>query len=607
MAIVKTISPKIKTQTHLSEALSYITQDEKASDVFYYRCIHQNNVSKIAKEFENNRIAVNQDKGIIASHICQSFSPDDRVTPELAHKIGIETLNRCFPDFQVVLATHSDREHIHNHFIINSASLLDGKKFYENKSTLNQIRKVSDELCYKNDLSVIEKDNVTKYSPLDQSTLNAAKQGRSWKFNLVKDLDAALEKCHSKNEFINYFQTNGYEIKFSNKNITFKKIGEKKGIRADTLAKQFGQKYSKHNIEKKLNIENSDNINSNNHFQNNLNSDTSRFQIPNYDYYNQLAARNWKRYEKRYGKKVIIRDKQLSNKNIFSKNPLVFSLRLIRYIINRTQKQKTKRTVNNYNKEFKYKSFVDYKNGKRIIGNIPYKTIAGTVGEAVQIKLYAWQVTKLLNNHVLLSSRIDLKTGTAMVTLKKTDLKRVEALLNVPFGSFENQAKLIQNRKIMAELKQKNPKLSYLLVTHEQAESLKEHCILFASYKKGEKLNVAFAPEDKERVLNVLYPNREEKKVNKETFFKRNAVINRKLKEISEETGEKLCYKIVLSNQYKLLRNTTLEFAVFRTDEGKYNVVFLEHNKSAIEKALGDVSGVKMKTSSPSNYIKPLQ
>ena len=87
---------------------------------------------------------------------------------------------------------------------------------------------------------------------------------------------------------------------------------------------------------------------------------------------------------------------------------------------------------------------------------------------------------------------------------------------------------------------------------------------------------------------------------NKETFFKRNAVINRRLKQIAQETGEKLCYKIVLSNQYKLLRNTTLEFAVFRTDDGKYNVVFLESQKSAIEKALGS-----FKPKAPNANINP--
>ena len=254
MAIVKTISPKIKTQAHLCEALAYIADKDKASDVYYHRCQNCNGIEQLARDFESTRIACNQNKGILAAHIVQSFSPEDNLTAEAAHKIGIQTISKCFPDFQVVMATHTDREHLHNHFIINSVSVLDNKKFLDNMKVLNQIRKVSDELCYKNDLSVIESDNVTKYAPLDQATMNAAKQGRSWKLRLVKDLDTALDTCRTKDEFINFFQTHDYEIKFTNKNVTFKKNGEKKGIRADTLAKQFGQKYSKASIEKRLNI-----------------------------------------------------------------------------------------------------------------------------------------------------------------------------------------------------------------------------------------------------------------------------------------------------------------------------------------------------------------
>lgn len=139
MAIVKTISPKIKTQVHLSEALAYITKDEKASDCYYHNCVNDTDIEAVAKEFQSTRIMLCQDKGIIASHICQSFSPDDKVTPEIAHEIGKQMIERCFPDYQVVLATHKDREHIHNHFIINSVNLIDGKKFYENKSTLKMI------------------------------------------------------------------------------------------------------------------------------------------------------------------------------------------------------------------------------------------------------------------------------------------------------------------------------------------------------------------------------------------------------------------------------------------------------------------------------------
>ena len=78
MAIIKSISPKIKTQTHLTEALSYITQDKKASDVYYHRCAKRNSVAQLANSFEQNRIAFDQNTGRLAVHICQSFSPDDK-------------------------------------------------------------------------------------------------------------------------------------------------------------------------------------------------------------------------------------------------------------------------------------------------------------------------------------------------------------------------------------------------------------------------------------------------------------------------------------------------------------------------------------------------
>lgn len=579
MAIVKTISPKIKTQVHLSEALAYIVKDDKASDCYYHNCVNDYDIEAITKELQSTRIMLRQDKGIIASHICQSFSPDDNITPEIAHAIGKQMIERCFPDYQVVLATHQDREHIHNHFIINSVNLIDGKKFYENKSTLRLIRKVSDELCYRHNLSVIEKEDATKYSPLDQATFHAARQGRSWKFNLVKDLDAALDSCKTKSEFIRFFESKNYEIKFTPQNITFRKIGNKKGIRADTLAKQFGRKYSKSSIEKKLNIA----VPTANPKQ--QQNQQQRFQIPNYDYYNQLAAVNWKRYEKKYAERIKVPKRIYANPNLFARNPFVFTLRLIRFICN-LKGNKPKQKIKSYSTVYKTYSYVDNKTGKKIIGNIPYKTIVNTFGEAVQIKLYAWQISRLLNNNILLSSRVDLKTGTGMTTIKKTDLPRVAAVLGVPTESFVKQAELIRNRKITAELKRHNLNLCYLRVNSDQVDTLRERCVTFACYPKGDNFNIAFAPEDKDRVLDILYPDRGKQNNREDTFFKRNAAINRAIKSRAKETGEKICYKVVFANQYKQLRNTTLEFAVFRTKDGKYNVVFLESQKQAIEAAL---------------------
>lgn len=584
MAFVKSLKPKIKNETHLANTLDYVTKKEKASHISYNLCVHENN-DDLLREFRNTRQAFNKDRPneIKAVHIAQSFSPEDNITPEQAHEIGKQMIEKCFSIFQVVLATHIDGNQIHNHFIINSVSPFDGKKFYDNNSTINLLRKTSDELCYKNNLSVIEKDDKSKYKPLDQATLNTAKRGTSWKLNLVKDLDEAFEKCNTKEEFQKYFIEKNYEINFTNSNITFRKFGEKKGIRADTLAKQFGMKYCKASIEKKLNIETAN-------IKPETNSSKDKTIPPqNNQYFENLAKHEWKRYEKRYGRSIRIKDKRYFDRVLFSKNPLSFTLRLLTYIFSRSKK--TPKSKTNFNcSRYKIREFTDYKKLKKIVGNISYKKIVDSPGEAVKLKLYSWQLSKLFNNNILLSSKIDLMTGTAIVTVKQFDLQRIAHILKVSPDSLYSQAIQIDNRYINSELKRNNYELNYLVVTPQQAEILRSHYIKFASYPKGENINIAFSPSDKEKILSAIYPNRVEKNINNDTFFKRNSILNKKLKEQSEATGEKLCYKVIFSNQYKALRETTIEFAVFRQKDGKYNVVFLEHNKAKIEKVIGGAS-----------------
>lgn len=588
MAIIKTTNPKIKTTEHLSELIDYVdkpksqAQKEKLYKTSYNLCF-KTKKSELLKDWENTR-RLNAKGNIIAIQLIQSFSEDDKVTPEQAHNIGLMLIERCLSNYQVKLSTHIDTEHIHNHFIINAVSPFDGKKFHDNKRTISLIRKESDRLCYQNDLSVIENDTVTKYTPLDQATLNAAKRGVSWKIKLIKDLDEALEKCETKDDFINYFKNNNYEIKYTDNNITIKKIGEKKGIRVDTLAKSFGMKYSKKSIENKLNISTVKN-----------NSSPISKKITNQisdTYYNALAAQEWRRYEIKYNKKNMLSKKQKQiffNKIIFSKSPTIFVLRLIQLICLKNHNVKYKK-ISGYKSNIK--TYTDYKNAKRTISSVNYKTIISTPGDAVQLKLYAWQISKLLNDGILFSSKVNLKTGIGIITLKTFDLGKVAKSLNISVDSLSSQAKLIRNRKMSNELKKSNNQLNYLIVNAEQVKNLEEHCIKFVSYPKGnDKYNIAYAPADKDKVLSAIYPNRA-KNINSDTFYKRNAAVNKNLKDISSKTGEKLCYKIILSNQYKLLRKTPLEFAVFRTKDGKYNLVFLEHNKIAIEKALGGISNL---------------
>jgi hypothetical protein len=596
MATVKTISPAIKTETHMSNTLEYVTREDKVFKISYNLCV-SSTPEDISNEFKINREAFGKNNNRLGYNLVQSFSGKDNITPKLAHQIGLELLEKCFSNYKVVLATHIDGTNIHNHFIINSVSNIDGKKFSDNKKTINMIRRVSDELCLKYNLSVVENDDKAKYNGLDAATLNLAKRGKSWKFSLVKDLDEAFEKCNNKNEFIYFFQERNYEIKFTNANITFKKIGEAKGIRADTLAKQFGQKYCKANIEKNLNIKSNSSSN-----KNQTDNNTSPSYGQRINYYNQVAADEWKRYEEKYKNKVRFNDDRFFNRLLFSKNPLQFTLRMIAYIFsqsNKTAKRRINPTENHY---YKIKQFNDYKNCRKIISNIPYSTIVNTPGEAVQLKLYSWQIAKLLHNNVLLSAKLDVQSGLGVLTLKKSDIPKAAKILNVSEFDLFEQTKTIKNRKNNFDFKKSGNDIKYITVTSELADKLDFYCVKHTSYPKGDKLTIGYSKSDEELVMSILYPNRKENNANENTFYKRNAIINKKLKEQSERTGEKLCYKVVLSNQYKALMKTTIEFAVFRQKDGKYNVVFLESNKSKIEKAIRGESNVntQFQTNKPS-------
>ena len=106
-------------------------------------------------DFQDDETVRNKEK-IRLHHYIQSFAPGE-ITPEEAHKIGVEWAKRIFGDNrQVIISTHLDKGHIHNHFAVAAYDLY-GKKWYDNKSTLKHCRDISDKLAADRGLSVIEK------------------------------------------------------------------------------------------------------------------------------------------------------------------------------------------------------------------------------------------------------------------------------------------------------------------------------------------------------------------------------------------------------------------------------------------------------------------
>ena len=153
--MVDYVSNKEKTVA-LETVIDYATNDKKIFEKEYVTCINcayhdpYSSMTNTKKQFNDN-------KEILAFHGYQSFEAGE-VTPELAHQIGVEFANKLWGDrFEVVVATHLNTEHIHNHFLINATSCVDGKRYCNTNKDIHNMREVSDGLCRKYHLSVINK------------------------------------------------------------------------------------------------------------------------------------------------------------------------------------------------------------------------------------------------------------------------------------------------------------------------------------------------------------------------------------------------------------------------------------------------------------------
>lgn len=150
--------------------------------------------------------------GTIAYHGYQSFA-EGEVTPELAHQIGIELATELWGDrYQVLVCTHLDKDsHIHNHFLLNTVSFVDGKKFFRSNDDYRKMREASDRLCRKYGLSVIKHpDGKGK----NYGEWMAEKKGEpTWRNMIRKDIDRAIVASLTEREFFREMEKMGYEFK----------------------------------------------------------------------------------------------------------------------------------------------------------------------------------------------------------------------------------------------------------------------------------------------------------------------------------------------------------------------------------------------------------
>ena len=179
-------------------------------------------------------------------HIIQSFKPNE-ASPEIAHQIGIEFAQKCFGKYEAVVGTHLDKNHLHNHVVVNFVSFIDGKKYRNNfKDYYRDIRGISDALCKEYGLSIIEEHAQNKsVSYVEWLARNKGKT--SWLTIIRNDIDDCIKQAFSFGNFFMLMEHKGYEIEHG-KYISLKPMGREHFSRGYKL----GNEYSFTNIRNRI-------------------------------------------------------------------------------------------------------------------------------------------------------------------------------------------------------------------------------------------------------------------------------------------------------------------------------------------------------------------
>lgn len=269
MAVIKAA----KGGKNLKAAMDYIHR--KAELTSGKDCSDDKN--KALEQMQITKILWDKKGGREHMHYIQSFEPGE-ANPQIANQIGLEWAEKNFSGHEVYIATHTDKKHIHNHFIVNTVNHENGHKIQVSPKDLERFKSYSDELCKEHGLSIIERSQkpepgnlrtnvMAKYQLLQR--INNGENVKSYILNAAIAVDQAIDQSSSRREFIKNLEEQGYKVEWKEqrKNITLTNSDGKK-VRMSNLEKTFSNpRFSKEGMEiefqrfKKQIIENAITIN----------------------------------------------------------------------------------------------------------------------------------------------------------------------------------------------------------------------------------------------------------------------------------------------------------------------------------------------------------
>lgn len=229
-----------KNNYNYLESYSNKDYDFKNEKTEYVSCINCSEYDSYG-DMKFTKEQYRKTNGVLAFHGYQSFK-EGEVTAYIAHEIGVKFAEEMFRDYEVVVATHQNTNHIHNHFIINSVSYKTGKKYNNNRASLAKLRQISDSICAEYGLSVLDEDisykNTYKYKVLNDDYYKILKE----------DLDNVISYSVTPKQVIERLKKLNYQVYSRNGILTIYKDGYDK-VR---IKKVFGNDYSIDSINKRL-------------------------------------------------------------------------------------------------------------------------------------------------------------------------------------------------------------------------------------------------------------------------------------------------------------------------------------------------------------------
>ena len=225
MAILVTIRSTKQSPSAMRGLINYCIQEKKTFDINSGRklitgvnCIPQNAYT----EFMTTKAVYHQERGVNFYHFSQSFSPEEKITPEEAHEVAIEFVKKAWPGHEVLVCTHMDEPHLHSNIVVNSVSFENGTKLHLSPNSLKVLRDLNDEVCKSHGLSVLPPYQKGRKG-MSTREYRAAEKGQSWKFRLMSDIRESMKRSGTREEFTKEMAKQGYEMRWTDvrKNIPF--------------------------------------------------------------------------------------------------------------------------------------------------------------------------------------------------------------------------------------------------------------------------------------------------------------------------------------------------------------------------------------------------